>query len=95
MTFPEGTRRSRFIFYKYLLDIYYILSILSTGFPDNLSVFPEKLSEFSEIVSGFADKVVRFFGRIFRENGYKYLCIRKIGTFGIKKPPCAAVWISD
>ena len=56
MTFPEGTQRSRFIFYKYLLDIYYILSILSTGFPDKSSVFSEK-------VSGFPEKSIRFFGK--------------------------------
>ena len=37
-----------FIFYLYLLNIYYILSILSTGFPDKSSDFSEKLSVFPE-----------------------------------------------
>ena len=40
-----------FIFYLYLLNIYYILSILSTGFPD-------KSSDFSE-------KDIRIFGKLF------------------------------
>ena len=50
--------RSGFIFYLYLLNIYYILSILSTGFPDKSSGFPEKLSVFPE-------KDIRVFGKLF------------------------------
>lgn len=47
-----------FIFYLYLLNIYYILSILSTGFPDKSSDFSEKLSVFPE-------KDIRVFGKLF------------------------------
>lgn len=51
-------RSESFIFYFYLLNIYYILSILSTGFPD-------KSSGFSEKVSVFPEKGIRFFGKLF------------------------------
>ena len=47
-----------FIFYLYLLNIYYILSILSTGFPDKSSDFSEKLSVFPE-------NDIRVFGKLF------------------------------
>ena len=50
--------RSGFIFYLYLLNIYYILSILST-------VFPDKSSDFSEKLSVFPEKDIRVFGKLF------------------------------
>ena len=60
----------------YLLAIYYLLYIISTG-------FPEKSSEISEIFSGFSESEIRKFGKFVRKFGYKFLSIRKFGTFWI------------